>query len=167
MSSFWSGYSGIALVLDQEEFDYMSESYKKKAVLLAAETERDYILHPEKHIMELEEYRYRYSSDLARNDQQRHFQIVELSPDHTDGRRFCPFCKHGDPFSQDVKETMNREDTLYVIFSNHQVVRPYGAMPYQSYLELENEFREKLAGYLPGNFNWEIHIGEICYAAYA
>lgn len=168
MSQFWAGYHGTALVLNASEYISMLDQYEKKVTLFTGQEKQKEISHFLHNIEEnIREFPFTYSSDLARNDKQRSFFVTPVSPDDCDGMWFCQYCKWGDPEASDVSGEYDRKEEKYIFFSERQLFRPYGEMPYRTYEELENEFKEKLAGYLPADFNWEGHIGLFSYAAFA
>ncbi|MBQ6857620.1 MAG: hypothetical protein IJO13_11025 [Lachnospiraceae bacterium] len=62
-----------------------------------------------------------------------------------------------------------RDKNLYVVFSDKDMmsVESFEKKRYDSYEELVQEFKDKLQNYLPDDFEWDIHIGNFSYAAYA
>lgn len=46
-------------------------------------------------------------------------------------------------------------------------VKAFDEKPYASYQNFIQEFKDKVGGYLQEDFNWNAHLGNLTYAAYA
>ncbi len=62
-----------------------------------------------------------------------------------------------------------RHETSYMFYSDYTLdsVEVFEKRPYHSYQEFRQEFQDKMAAYLPDDFDWDAHIGTFSYAHYA
>nr|WP_302168356.1 hypothetical protein [uncultured Schaedlerella sp.] len=53
----------------------------------------------------------------------------------------------------------------YFFHSEHELDAPeaFDERPYNSYEEFKQEFKDKMAAYLPDDFGWDAHIGRFNY----
>lgn len=168
MSSFWTGYHGVALVMEEKDFEGFKEKYKNiYQIGLDEEFDED----------PLNEYEF-----IASNPDTKAFKIAGIWDDccegaalstflGTDGKKnvFCldEFGKDRNPYFRDTQFWVS--PTLYVVFADKQMdgFDAFSEKPYASYEELRQEFKNKLERYLPEDFDWDAHIGNFRYACYA
>lgn len=156
MSQYWSGYHGTALVLKEHEFLEFLNNY----------TAQNHTLYtPEDMLEDINEVTF-----FAPGSSGLEFQFIGISPDTCDGMVLAPFYQ---PYS-DAESVMLldlRGETLYVLFSEKNMssasVFRGKEYRYESYDELLSEFKAKLEEYLHGGFDWNSHIGDFRYAAFA
>ena len=147
MRSCWHGYHGTALVLTETECRDMFEKYIEK--------------HPvEGWLVEdiLEDGCVGSASELEfeKSDGNGIFQISRISgATGCDGMWFVPF------ISKDGRDMIDED--LYVLWGKDPA--PFG-IAYPSYLDIVEEFQSTVGGYLPENFDWDNHIGELTFAQY-
>lgn len=156
MSQYWSGYHGTALVLREDEFlDFLNCYIKQRNIDLTPEEIDD----------ELNDFVFHSSNVLFLE-----FQFVRISPDTCDGMVLSPFYQSCSDV-ESVTPIDLRGETLYVLFSEKNMssasVFRGKEYRYESYDELLSEFKAKLEGYLHGGFDWNSHVGDFRYAAFA
>lgn len=167
MSQYWAGYHGSALVMNEQEFALFRKIYaEKREIDLEALDEIIW----NNGIREFEFIR-------SVCGQKTTFCITDILKDDCDGMWFVPYRSNGQPnlYYKNKEGNYEREEyslrskDLYVVFSDHTMDDPsaFVKIPYQTYEDLINEFKEKLVGYLPEDFDWDKHIGMFSYAAYA
>lgn len=90
------------------------------------------------------------------------FEIIDILTDETDGAFLVPIMN-----PQNAEEL--RDENVYVIFADKEMsnLEAFSKRPYSSYSALVKEFKGKLRCYLPRDFDWDGHIGNFSYAAYA
>ena len=91
------------------------------------------------------------------------FNCVEYCEEECSGGVLYPFKKAACGKFVDVK------DGSYIIYTDKST-RPQDLLRadgYKSTEEIVKEFNEKLAAYIPDDFDWESHIGFFQYAAFA
>ena len=192
MSSYYEAYYGSGLKLNQMEFNEFVERYlevtgqsKKDIVAKVWDySELDYEIDIESEFDDMvrsDEVLFIYGSDLSVMDQTKHFfQVVYVSPDNCDGMCFQPYYSNGkmnvyfDNEKEQIKNTdyvepiSNRHEISYMFYSDHELDSPHAfkRKPYDSYEEFKQEFKDKMAAYLPDDFDWDAHIGRFNYACY-
>lgn len=129
-----------------------------------------------------EEIMFTWGIDLSLgNSRKRTFCPTIVSPDDSDGMNFYQYYANGRPntyYKDEERETANpdyvdpillRDETSYVFYSDRMLdsVNAFERRPYSSYQEFEQEFKNKMAAYLPDDFDWDAHIGRFSYARYA
>lgn len=165
MSSFWAANHGIALVLSYEEMDEIVENYCRKYP--------DYKL-AEKKQKEKENF-ILFEDDVFEFTNGIMFSVTDVNTDYADGMYFIPFkCPDGSFNTLDKCETDDyvsyawREPGVYALFSEHAMdsAEAFIQNPYPTYEDLVQEFKNKLIGLVPDDFNWDAHIGRFSYATY-
>lgn len=167
MSQYWGAYHGIAMVLDEKEFNAFLKEYESTdpdvRYFVEEEGLRDYTFH-------------------AKNNHEVTFDIVDVTEDDCDGMILYPFMNEDGTVNrqimdengkiiQTLKYKSFRGTSCYVIFADKDMT--CGSVflgpdyRYNTYEELVNEFREKISGYLPASFDMDNHIGDFSYACYA
>lgn len=108
----------------------------------------------------------------------RFFTACVASPSRSDSMFFQPYYTNNKPnlyFVDKEEKTQNpdyisqvslRHETSYVFYSDHKLdsVDVFESRPYNSYQEFRQEFQDKMAAYLPDDFDWDAHIGTFSYA---
>lgn len=181
MSGYWSATSGTVLVLSKEEVRdfftrYLLETYMKDGV-----TDRDidfidcmisnygdnfYFLRSAYRQSLLEGFHSLKSCVNERTTAEHKkelFNCVEYCEEECSGGMLYPFKKPA--FGKFVEV----EDGSYIIYTDEST-RPQdllGADGYKSTEEIVKEFKEKLAAYVPDDFDWESHIGFFQCATFA
>lgn len=91
------------------------------------------------------------------------FNCVEYCEEECSGGVLYPFKKPA------RGKFVNVKDGSYIIYTDKST-RPQDLLRadgYKSTEEIVKEFKEKLAAYIPDDFDWESHIGFFQYAAFA
>jgi hypothetical protein len=196
MDSYYAAYYGSGLKLNEKEFEDFVERYmevmqetKRDMVnhaLTAIDEEPfsdDYIDELFDQMVESDEIAFTWGADAGSgNARKRLFSPVVASPDNgCDGMYFLRYYANGKPnvfFTDREKEIKNpdyvgaillRHETSYMFYSDHTLdsVEVFEKRPYYSYQEFRQEFQDKMAAYLPDDFDWDAHIGTFRYAQYA
>lgn len=170
MSSYWAGYSGIGMILNESEmiqFLHQYNTYHNTNLCIDDipfdEPLKAYQTVPNKQ-----------AATINPEDAEKHasiFSITHLSHEDCEGITFVPYRKPNGAINVPIKHAefqLMLHDT-YIIFSTY---RPSGPLsieftPYQGYQDIRTEFQNKCQAYVPNDFDWNAHIGEIWYAAYA
>lgn len=164
MSSYWAANHGIALLLSYEEMEQVIETYCKKypdSELAEKRQEGDFYLDEE--------------DVFTIPEREIFFFVTDVNTDYADGMYFIPFkCPDGSFNVLDKCETDDyisyawREPGVYALFSEHAMdsAEAFIQNPYPTYEDLVQEFKNKLIGLVPDDFNWDAHIGRFSYATY-
>ena len=181
MSGYWSAASGTALILHKEEVSdfftrYLLETYRKNGVTdedldFINSTISDYgsdfhFLRSTYRQSLLEDFRSLEScvdERTAAEHTKELFDCVEYCEEECSGGVLYPFKKPASGKFVDV------EDGSCIIYTDKST-RPQdllGNDGYKSTEEIVKEFKEKLAAYVPDNFDWESHIGFFQCAVFA
>lgn len=171
MSSYWAGYSGTGLVLTVPEFNKMLKQYKEK------NPDQSEIIDTAIENGDLNETGFIMSAT------DKTFTVFELSDDDVAGVTFFPFYRSDGRENVTEKKEDGKweylesnypiwdlnEDRCYFLFSDKDMnsVKAFDEKPYASYQDFVQEFKNKIGGYLPENFDWDAHLGNLTYAAYA
>lgn len=181
MLEYWSATSGTALIISKEEVRdfftrYLLETYRKDGV-----TDEDidfinstisdygddfYFLRSAYRQSLLEDFHSMEScvdERTAAEHTKELFNCVEYCEEECSGGMLYPFKKPASGKFMDV------EDGSYIIYTDKST-RPQdllGDDGYKSIEEIVKEFKEKLAAYVPDNFDWESHIGFFQCATFA
>lgn len=132
-------------------------------------------------MLESDNISFIWGADLGFNMKKHYFGVVVVSPDRSDGMLFQTYYANGKPnvyFIDKEEKARNpdyagpvllRDETSYMFYSDRMLdsVDVFERRPYNSYQEFKQEFQDKLALYLPDNFDWDAHIGTFSYACYA
>lgn len=187
MSSYWAGYSGTGLVLNQSEFNSMLKAYKDKNPEQAANIDEvmengsiydfDFIrsIYAGEPISDLEDSEGKCTGKLT--------DVCELSDDNVDGVTFWPFYRPDGRMNVNYEKEdgswdtaiyshpiwASKDEACYVFWSDKDMSSPraFEQKPYESYDAFVKEFKDKLAAYLPEDFDWNAHLGYLSYACYA
>lgn len=155
MASYWAAYYGTALVLNENEFEDFKEKYNGIHKVNLDEIFED---------MPVQEYEFVRSKNinLSNGDP---FPITEVNHDDCDGMYLIPYVEEDDPDKWSLWRTQN----VYAVFSdkNMNCMAAFKEKRYESYEALVDEYKEKLLAYLPEDFDWDHHIGQFSYAAFA
>lgn len=159
----WEGYTHTALVLDEKEYTAFLELYGKK--------------HPEEQGQlegcELEtgcEAWFKSAKGIGAT-----FAMEAIGYGY-EGMRLTPYRADGAMNTTYIDGRPNRnfqsyalQGPLYMLAAERQLdcADAFQEKPYESYEELVQEFKDKLEGYLPADFDWDKHIGSFSYAMYA
>lgn len=174
MSSYWAGYYGTALVLNENEFEDFLNKYTE---IRHPETfTRPYIdqLFEDCPIGEYDFIKSRVPETPAALADC--FNITPVLHEETDGPWFAPFIRPNGDWNlidgikyTDIETDITRGENRYVIFSDCNLDSPRNWVKpaYPTYDSLVQEFKDKLQKYLPDDFDWNAHIGRFSYAAYA
>jgi len=195
MSEYWSATSGTVLVFHKEEAKdfftrYLLETYRKDGVTdedidfinsTISDYEDDfYFLRSAYRQSLLEDFHSMEScvdERTATEHQKELFNCVEYCEEECSGGVLYPFKKPARGKFVDVEDGsciiytdfVDVEDGSYIIYTDKST-RPQdllGADGYNSIEEIVKEFKEKLAAYVPDNFDWESHIGFFQCATFA
>lgn len=189
--SYWTGYSGTGLVLDACEFYAMIARYRTlnpgqakymddavedagfNAVVLVKSAYAGTVGEDVSALADTNEL----TDELAAKT----LGICELTDDHAEGVTFWPFYRSDGMMNThaNAKENGGLESRLipvdgpdggaYVFFADMSMSGPmaFERKPYASYSEFIREFMDKLGAYLPQDFDWNSHLGNVAYACYA
>lgn len=170
MSSYWAGYSGIGMILNETEVIQFLHQYN-----MCHNTNFDIDDMPfEEPLKAGRIVPNPGASTINPEDATTHasiFHMTHLSQDDCEGITFIPYRKPNGAINVQDEHSyfqLMLHDT-YIIFSTY---RPSGPLsieftPYHGYQDICMEFKNKCQTYLPKDFDWDAHIGEIWYAAYA
>lgn len=154
-------YCGDALVLNEEEFTSFCKNYSEVNGV-PSETIFDDEL--------VREYEFCESENPSAT-----FNVLDILGEHHDEVHLVPFVIDGEPNVQirnaDGKITRNKVvfnfqgKDCYIITAKRDrySMDSFGESPYNSYDELKHEFQNLLMDYLPGDFDWDRHIGLFSY----
>lgn len=172
MSSYWAGYCGTALVLNEPEFLSFYNTYCSK------HSDQPSLAQLEESETPIGDLSFTPSNPRANN-----FFITEILTDTCDGMTLIPYVRSDGTVNQNILDPQTKKWTqleirkemrgqnCYIIFSDLDMIGPTAFLgpdhTYQSYQQLRSEFVDKLYRYLPSDFNWDDHIGIFSYAAYA
>lgn len=161
MSNYWAGYHGTVLLLSDNEFHVFLETYSK----MHCKGEGLELMDPATLFDEepLGEHEFKCSSGHGT------FNVTPLAEDETDGRTFVPFKLPNKAWNRGSESRHSRSGDLYAVFSNHSLGGPscWNNPSYPTYESLVDEFKSKVEAYLPEDFDWDAHIGDLSYAAFA
>lgn len=194
MSSYYAAYYGSGVKLNEKEFDdfvkrYLEVNKTTKGEIVKENCARynapyyednaeDYF----DNMVVSNETDFIWGADLSVHDREkRRYFVTCISPDDCDGMRFQPYytngkanvyCSDKDGFNTNpdyVDFIGLRGEISYMFFSDCSLdsVKAFERRPYGSYEEFKQEFKDKMAEYLPDDFDWDAHIGRFNYACYA
>ncbi len=171
MSSYWAGYSGTGLMLNENEFLNFLEKYKEKNPSQAEYVDDCLVNYG------LDEIKFIKSVDagevipnLEETDSDKYDDkiicVTDLTDDNIDGLMFWPFYHSNGQMNEDFSMDIR---SCYMIWSDKSFTSPrvFERPAYNSYEEFVQEFKDKVSAYLPENFDWDVHLGCISYACYA
>lgn len=185
MSDYWAGGFGTGLYLSSDEFDNFVKTYKGKnphdgaALDVAIEygglgefrfLRSDRISEPVPFLQESED------PDIITMS----FLFDELNGDNVSGLEIWPFYRKDGTMNVRVAADGSRQDLescrpmdampdlCYVLWGEKDMCGPeaFDKKPYDSYGDFVKEFQDKLSAYLPEDFDWNAHIGNITFASY-
>lgn len=189
MSSYWGACTGLALMLTEKEVNdfykrYLSKTYYPDDAenhiedlenLLGGEYScQEVAFMKPAYVKELMSAGLSSLEDCCDIDTQldvadKIFHMDLYDPaDSSSGGLFFPIEKDkrcGDDDCFTLASTENK----YLFYSSRSIM-PWNILSGESYTSVDdiiNEYRDKLAAYLPDSFNWKTHIGFIQYAVYA
>lgn len=179
MSDYYAGYHGSGLKLNEEEYIAFRKKYLEVMRYYRKNiTEKDDFAETFDdtasecgYIRSAAAYRYISKKEFQESDPFDHFYITKILTDDCDGMQFDPYFHNGRPNlpTSDYVAYDLRGQNSYVAFSDFNLddVQAFFGMPYKSYEEFVQEFKDKFQKYLPDDFDWDAHIGRFSYAAYA
>lgn len=160
MSSFWAGYHGTALVLEEEDREYFLKKCCEKF----------------SDIDDIDDMAIQFEQCTALVDGKplltwkdgEAVNVAVISPDFCDGMRLYPYLGSEKGFEIPKSCFLLGKD-LIVIYAEHQLdsYESLCARPYDGYEDLKQRYIDLLKDYLPDNFNWDCYIGSFSYAVYA
>lgn len=159
MSMYWTGYHGQGLVLSTDEFDAFLDVYveKVKEDAMAVEQLEDW----KAGCIDIAEVEFLNSSggDMP-------FDIIFVGDD-CEGFHFTPFRIGQKPNME--WEAVEIGEKAYIIDSDRDIdnMESFEKKAYESYEDFVQEFKDKCAGYLPDDFDWDAHLGMFDYARFA
>lgn len=194
MSSYYAAYYGSGLRLNEKEFCDFIERYLEANKMSKEELVKEYCARCDipyyeddventfdtlitSNVMD-----FVWALDLSVNDREKRRCFVNcISPDDSDGMSFQPYytngkaniyCadENGENTNPDYVDFIDlRGETTYMFYSDRSLdsVKAFERRPYNSYEEFKQEFKDKMATYLPDDFDWDAHIGRFNYACYA
>lgn len=159
MSSYWAAYHGQGLVLTQNEFNRFLENYRSKTV---CEKSLSMIRDFEDWEVDLEEIDFRSPSGEL-------FNLFCVPDDHADGFYFVPYRIQGKPNERWENNKNIPRNNVYVLGSDKEIagMHCFEEKAYDSYESFVDEFKRKMAHYLPDDFDWDAHVGIYSYACLA
>lgn len=159
MSSYWAAYHGQGLALTPEEFSVFLENYKTKwAGNKALEK-----------IEDLEEGEIDLSDVNFITSAGQEFDMFCVDDGSAEGFRLIPYRVDGKPNDDWELTDFFPSNNVYVLSADKTIdgMACFDKKAYDSYAEFLDEFKGKLAEYLPEDFDWDAHIGIYSYACYA
>lgn len=155
--SHWAGYYGQGMALTKKEFETFLENYKSGCTdeeslrqLKAVEKEEEWI----------EDVKFMSESGKE------HY-VTYVDDGNTEGFRLIPYRMKG-IVNKDWEAADMPQNNVYVFPSDKAVdgMTCFDEKVYGSYDEFVQEFKDKLGAYLPGDFDWDAHIGIYTYACF-
>lgn len=190
--SYWTGYSGSGLVLTEGEFQDMISLYNKKNSSQAeslSNTMEDLCIDEINLVksvyagtIDVDVCGLEKGRDMPEELCDKVIGVYALDPDYVEGATFWPFYrangemnifatrKEGEePLEYRLLPADNNCDSSYFFFADKDLTSPmaFEKKPYDSYDDFVQEFKDKLAAYLPDDFDWNSHLGNLSYACYA
>lgn len=158
--SYWAAYSGQGLVLNLKEFNDFLEIYASAANNgdRGAEELGEYY-DGEKTIDEV------HFTKPGTNDT---FMFFEVDDGSCEGFRLFNYRINGKK-NDKWKQADIPMNNVYVLTSERNLdgMDCFDGPVYTSYEAFVQEFKDKLAAYLPEGFDWDAHIGYYSYACFA
>ena len=147
MSMHWEGYSELGLVLNGDDLDIFKENYLKKHKDLSDDEFEDMLC-------EREDFLYSDGSG-------RKFSTLYLTEDCIEGATLLPVTDQGGWWLQELP-------TVIILAANsNAAINVFRCGFYKNREELIEEMKEKVGGYLPDDFRYDSHTGDITYACFA
>jgi len=182
-------YYGSGLVLDETEFTCFIEQYLQLNKLskeeIVKETWGDHYQEARQHhsvdvlfdnMVMADEVAFRWGADLPDTECERYFSVdyastdcgeVMFQPYHVNGKANVRYAnRKTQTANQDFVDFLDIQGDRYFFHSDHELDSPeaFEERPYGSYEEFRQEFVDKMGAYLPGDFDWDSHIGRFNYA---
>ena len=87
----------------------------------------------------------------------------------TEGFRLVPYRVNGKPNNKWEKNENIPDNNVYVVDADKNIngMDCFEKKAYESYEEFVSEFKDKMNGCLPEDFDWDAHIGIYSYACFA
>ena len=169
MSGYYVGYHGSALVLREDEYDEMIETYQQKIVSRLKEPLREdfqnLVIDQDCLLSEYPFIRSSYlecdPNEILEDEDEANakvFDIINISADEFDGMLLIPYCNDGKLHLEHDTEISFHGEDVYVIFSDIQLDSPLTF--------ISKPMKGKLACYLPSDFDWDTHIGSFSYCCF-
>lgn len=158
--SYWAGYSGQGLCLDEKEFYAFLEKYKEKVPKTDSSI-------PQIRDFEDGEEDVQGIKFLSGNKNER-FGFFCTNDDCCEGFRLFNYRINGKKNERYQSADMP-DNNVYVLPCDHSLdgMSCFEKMPYKDYEAFVQEFIDKMEAYLPDDFDWDAHIGIYSYACYA
>lgn len=140
MSGYYVGYHGSALVLREDEYDEMIETYQKKIVSRLKEPLREdfqnLVIDQDCLLSEYPFIRSSYlecdPNEILEDEDEANakvFDIINISADEFDGMLLIPYCNDGKLHLEHDTEISFHGEDVYVIFSDIQLDCPFRDLP--------------------------------------
>lgn len=159
MSMYWSGDMLLGCVIQGDDIDY----FKKKYIELNPEEFEN--IEPEEVNSEIDEWLFcNEAFNYADGDRSRTFNAQYYTEDNFEGLYFISACP-----TTNINEQLEWRQTVLFVGAEKSIYTR-GVLKgefYQSYQELEDEFKEKIGKYLPEDFDWKKSIGDFSFACFA
>lgn len=158
--SYWAAYSGQGLALSRKEFNAFLEKYAS----VAGEDDTG--------VKELEQYADDYIGidevHFTKPGTEETFEFACADDGCCEGFRLWNYRINGKKNEDYNLADIPMED-VYFLESDRQLdgMDCFDGPVYASYEDFVQEFKDKLAVYLPKDFDWDGHIGIYTYACYA
>lgn len=160
MSQHWAAYHGQGLVLKPDEFELFLKNYESK--------HRD-----DAEFMELlaDYYEWNISVDdmyfLSASGKK--FAVFCAESGTAEGFRLIPYRIDGKPNTEWKVNEDVPADNVYVVTADEPIdgMQCFEKRAYASYRAFVDEFKDKMDGCLPKDFDWDSHVGIYSYAAFA
>lgn len=173
MSQNWAAYHGIAMVLNEKEFNDFLDRYCKKQNLTRKTL-----------LCEIDFNTFAETPFKASNPDVPNFYITEINNDICEGASLYPMMSSENSVNMPIYDQNGKlkssvivndydlgHQNCYAIFADKDITSGTIFLGpeyrYNTYDELLTEFKNKMKDYLPDDFDWNIHIGDFSYAAYA
>lgn len=178
MSQYFSAVSGMAVVFSPKEVTefltrYLLETYKKDGV---TDDDVNYITDCVSDSFYLIRSKYRFDfikefpsiekcmdDNIIEKHKNKLFKCIEYNENSCSGGILYPLSRFV------CEQFVDVNDGSYVIYTDKST-RPqdlFAKDGYKTIDEIVEEFKEKLAAYVPDDFDWESHIGFFQCAAFA
>lgn len=174
MSQFWAGYQGWGLLLNETEFNTFLKTYcRETSQSLKTLTEMidDDGVEECPFVSSVDADCFRQDiEDKKQIDYHDYstFDLIFLSKNTVSDVRLFPFKDKNGKIKYNPPVWYHDQDA-YILFFRYDCssANYFNGLRYDNYKQFINEFKKHLQHYLPKDFNWDAHVGNITYVEFA
>lgn len=158
--SYWAGYSGQGLCLNEDEFYTFLEKYKEKVPKTDSSIPKiEDFEDGEEDVQEI---------DFLSSKGEDRFSFFCADDGCCEGFRLFNYRINGKK-NEKYESADTPDNNVYVLTCDNALdgMDCFEKMPYESYEAFVQEFIDKMGAYMPDDFDWDAHIGIYSYACYA